>query len=180
VNFSHALRVVLIPSKEEYRSAGLNSSLWWDSSDFSGFQQTAHSEILLFSKFEKIDIKSARKKLYQPNQCDDAKLDLIFNACSPQKKAPQIEVNDEDSDETELKFPCSPHTNLRKSESNQSKHFIDDALSLCVPLLHHSQTVSFDKPKLQKFVAPEDPSLSSQLAVVMSTFVLSIIVLTCC
>jgi hypothetical protein len=68
VKFNSALRVVLIPSRGEYKSAGLCPELWWTSSDYFMFQQSAHSEIRLLSAYENINLNAARKKLYQPNE----------------------------------------------------------------------------------------------------------------
>lgn len=67
VKFNSALRVVLIPSRGEYKSAGLCPELWWTSSDYFMFQQSAHSEIRLLSAYENINLNAARKKLYQPS-----------------------------------------------------------------------------------------------------------------
>ena len=69
VKFNTSLRVVLIPSRSEYKSAGLCPELWWTSSDYFMFQQSAHSEIRLLSAYENINLNAARKKLYQP--CDN-------------------------------------------------------------------------------------------------------------
>jgi len=62
--------MVLIPSRNEYISAGLNPILWWTRDDYNSFKQSANSEIRLFSVHEGINMKEASKKLYQPQACD--------------------------------------------------------------------------------------------------------------
>jgi hypothetical protein len=64
VNFSDSMRVILVPSLVDYKSAGLITKLWWSGSDYRFFQQSACSEIRLLSVFEGIDLNAARKKLY--------------------------------------------------------------------------------------------------------------------
>jgi hypothetical protein len=68
VNFSSSLKVVLIPSRQEYKDAGCN--LWWSSEDFSAFQDSARSEVKTLSLHENIHPKEAKAKLYQPNPRD--------------------------------------------------------------------------------------------------------------
>ena len=46
VGFDQSVRVVLIPSRDEYRKVGLCRALWW-SLEFSQFQASAHNEIVL-------------------------------------------------------------------------------------------------------------------------------------
>lgn len=60
VNFNPFMKVILVPSRGEYKCAGLCPILWWTSSDFFSFQQSAHSEVRLLSAFENIGGKEAR------------------------------------------------------------------------------------------------------------------------
>ena len=71
VTFLPTIKLILIASRNEYKTAGLNSILWWTGSDFFGFQQSAHSELRLLSSYENINMKEARKKLYQPDPNDN-------------------------------------------------------------------------------------------------------------
>jgi hypothetical protein len=102
LNFSNTLRVVLIPSRGEYKTAGLNPSLWWTGKEFKEFQKTSNAEILLMAKYENIDVRSARKKLYQPSECEDSQTELIHKACAPpSQKNDEImrrRLNSDDSD----------------------------------------------------------------------------------
>lgn len=70
VNFSTNLKVVLIPSIIDYKSAGIVQSLWWTGADYSSFYASACSEIKLLSVFEGIDIQDAKNRLYQPSTED--------------------------------------------------------------------------------------------------------------
>jgi len=66
VAFCQSLRVILIPSRGEYKRAGLYGELWWASIDFLQFQAAANSEIRMLASYEGIGAKAARCKLYQP------------------------------------------------------------------------------------------------------------------
>ena len=82
VCFDPFLKVILVPSRGEYKCAGLCPILWWTSSDFFSFQQSAHSEVRLLSAFENIGGREARKKLYQPNDVANADLEVLENMCA--------------------------------------------------------------------------------------------------
>jgi hypothetical protein len=96
VDFNEASKVILIPSRKEYRLAGLISSLWWTGSDYFSFQQSANSEVLLLSMYENIDIRKARRILYQPDEENDKKSEMIRSACSG-----RIPVEEEEEEEEE-------------------------------------------------------------------------------
>lgn len=66
VTFSVSVSVVLIPERVEYKSARVESELWWSRADFQSFHQSAFSELKLFSICENINSREARKLLYQP------------------------------------------------------------------------------------------------------------------
>ena len=82
VYFDPYLKVILVPSRGEYKCAGLCPILWWTSSDFFSFQQSAHSEVRLLSAFENIGGKEARMKLYQPSDQASADLEVLENMCA--------------------------------------------------------------------------------------------------
>jgi hypothetical protein len=68
INFNNAVRVVLIPTREEYRAAGLSDVMWWDDSDYKSFKDSALTELRnLVQKRGKMDTKTALSILYQPN-----------------------------------------------------------------------------------------------------------------
>lgn len=67
VKFSSAVHLVLIPTREEYCSAGLGSLMWWIDQDYSFFKQAAISELRnLMILDSRIDSKLAQIILYQP------------------------------------------------------------------------------------------------------------------
>jgi len=68
VVFNQLVQVVLIPEKSELKEARLD--LWWEKQDYAVFQQSAHSEIRLYSSYEKVTFREAKKKLYQPSSSD--------------------------------------------------------------------------------------------------------------
>ena len=45
VAFQPLVRVVLIPSRQEYATADLLTTLWWEDSDYSFFKTTAVGEL---------------------------------------------------------------------------------------------------------------------------------------
>lgn len=77
VAFQPLVRVVLIPSRNEYIAAGLLSILWWEDSDYSSFKTSAVRELKALMISRGIyNSKEAIKVLYQPG-IDD--FDEIFN-----------------------------------------------------------------------------------------------------
>lgn len=112
VAFCPSLRVILIPSRGEYKRAGLYGELWWATIDFLQFQAAANSEIRMLASYEGIGAKAARCKLYQPgaNSIDpDEFLAFVgggfsgnpFEPCSPASSAkPSPNASDENLDKS--------------------------------------------------------------------------------
>lgn len=71
VVFDQSVRVILIPSRGEYRRVGLYSVLWWNSFEFGQFQASAQNEIRALASAEGIGARAARRKLYQPTLGDN-------------------------------------------------------------------------------------------------------------
>eukprot|EP01038_Epipyxis_sp_PR26KG_P004251 gene4251-6030_t len=68
VKFCSTVKVVLIPTVEEYCQASLAEFLWWNSSDFSGFKLSAIEELnLLMEELMISNIREAMKVLYNPD-----------------------------------------------------------------------------------------------------------------
>jgi hypothetical protein len=44
VSFSNELRVILVPSRKEYRDSGVHQDLWWQSNDYLAFKYSAEHE----------------------------------------------------------------------------------------------------------------------------------------
>jgi len=67
VKFSTSVKVILIPKREEYVDAGIDSLIWWGDSDYVGFKESAVSEMRqLMALDSRIDSVAARRILYQP------------------------------------------------------------------------------------------------------------------
>lgn len=76
--------MILIPTVDEYRSAGLGDLMWWSEVDYKSFKESAVEELRRYlQENSKTDAKSALKILYQP---DKAK---IINESSPQLIEPR-------------------------------------------------------------------------------------------
>ena len=126
VKFNSALKVVLIPSRGEYKSAGLCPELWWTSSDYFMFQQSAHSEIRLLSAYENINLTAARKKLYQP--CGNEAIedsDSLFETADSIKLRKHVIKNNSDDDIISLNS-----NNNSNNSNNESKNNNDSKISL--------------------------------------------------
>jgi hypothetical protein len=64
VRFHEYMKVVLIPTKEEFKKA--NCDLWWKRTDFMSFQKNANAELRLVSMIQNISIQEAKHLLFQP------------------------------------------------------------------------------------------------------------------
>lgn len=98
ITFNNAVRVVLIPTRDEYRAAGLSDVMWWEDSDYSNFKESAMNELKnLVQARGKMDTKTALNILYQPhsnsqyideifddNPTNEIQLDEHSNVASPQ------------------------------------------------------------------------------------------------
>ena len=71
VRFNSAVHVILIPTVEEYRSAGLDEQMWWCEIDYKKFKESAVEELRRYlHENSRADAKSALKILYQPDSKD--------------------------------------------------------------------------------------------------------------
>ena len=60
------VRVVLIPTRDEYEHAGLGNFIWWNEDDYTQFRDSAAFELKRFVEVMSMDLKEAIKILYQP------------------------------------------------------------------------------------------------------------------
>jgi hypothetical protein len=82
VAFQPLVRVVLIPSRNEYIAAGLLSILWWEDSDYSSFKTSAVKELKALMISRGIyNSKEAIKVLYQPSIDDLNEIINDFPRC---------------------------------------------------------------------------------------------------
>ena len=121
VCFDPLLRVILVPSRVEYKCAGLCPILWWTSSDFFSFQQSAHTEVRLLSAFENIGGREARKKLYQPNHIVNPEIDVLEKMCAT---TDDYYLSDEEKDD--LSDNEDPYDELVVNDG-LSREFVDMA-----------------------------------------------------
>ena len=120
VYFDPFLKVILVPSRGEYKCAGLCPILWWTSSDFFSFQQSAHSEVRLLSAFENIGGKEARIKLYQPNDQSNADFEVLENMCaSTDDYYLSDEENDDPLDSSDIEDRALLNRNISESGVNE-------------------------------------------------------------
>ena len=191
VDFHSALKVVLIPSRCEYKEAGLYDKLWWNTSEFRYFQQQSFSEIMLMAKGENLDVRSARRKLYQPN-LDEAYFNFILDSCeiengnksptfsmqtslvaqSPRKlvKAPTFSVDQDSDEESECvrtrspivkKSPIFSVSSLQDMSSIAEQESIFDELDPFLAL--ESEALSLCVPLDQHFEVEFDRSPSKSI-----------------
>lgn len=85
VSFSERVRVVLVPTRLEYKQADLIPLLWWNGEEYISFQQQAYSELRLLSTNENIDMKQARVRLYQQQSTTDKSIDIFSLATTSTK-----------------------------------------------------------------------------------------------
>ena len=87
VSFDEKVRVVLVPSRIEYRHAKLIPLLWWNGEEYLSFQPSAYSELRLLSTSENIGMKEARTRLYQQQSTTDKTLDIFTSATNSTKSS---------------------------------------------------------------------------------------------
>mmetsp|Transcript_11481 Transcript_11481/g.15810 ORF Transcript_11481/g.15810 Transcript_11481/m.15810 type:complete len:250 (-) Transcript_11481:294-1043(-) len=69
LRFNSSVHVILIPTVEEYRTAGLGDEMWWCDSDYKNFKESAVDELRRYlHENSKVDSKMALKHLYQPEK----------------------------------------------------------------------------------------------------------------
>ena len=67
VNFLPTVRVVLIPSRMEYKDADMAPLLWWEDTDYSAFKKSAIRELKAVMEIQHLtSTKQALQVLYQP------------------------------------------------------------------------------------------------------------------
>ena len=67
VNFLPTVRVVLIPSRMEYKEADMAPLLWWEDTDYSAFKKSAIRELKAVMEIQHLtSTKQALQILYQP------------------------------------------------------------------------------------------------------------------
>lgn len=133
VVFNQLVQVVLIPEKSELKEAQLD--LWWEKQDYAVFQKSAHSEIRLYSSYEKVTFREAKKKLYQPSSSDRLYMSMPCHNHKVTSEPSNAEINT-DSSLLSLSSPLLVRTAEEDDFDISSQNSIiddtDDYLLLCV------------------------------------------------
>lgn len=126
VTFNELVKVVLIPSRQEYKSRGLENDLWWNNSDYFQFQQEARSEITLCATYENITFSQARTRLYQPDpeESDPYNSKLTISQSISQMSLTQYD--DEDYFSTRDSIPTKKSLKNDESDENSDDDNDDD------------------------------------------------------
>mmetsp|Transcript_17356 Transcript_17356/g.15649 ORF Transcript_17356/g.15649 Transcript_17356/m.15649 type:complete len:175 (-) Transcript_17356:193-717(-) len=67
VKFDDSVKVILIPSRNEYHEAKLANLLWWENKDYSKFKDQAHNEVVSAVNInDSCGFREAMTLLYQP------------------------------------------------------------------------------------------------------------------
>ena len=66
VRWNLGVRVVLIPTRTEYKDIGLTDLIWWNENDYCIFRNGAAEELEIAVDYFQVDAKEAVKLLYQP------------------------------------------------------------------------------------------------------------------
>ena len=143
VAFQPLVRVVLIPSRREYATADLLTTLWWEDSDYSFFKTTAVSELRALMLAKGItNLKEAIKDLYQPNNSDTE----IASPRSTATSSPTIVNRDVEKTSNPRRFCGSkkPSMALIEARTDVELAFWPDAAYLIVSL-------ASDPPDLKAF-----------------------------
>eukprot|EP01006_Ploeotia_vitrea_P041642 TRINITY_DN66558_c10_g1_i1.p1 TRINITY_DN66558_c10_g1~~TRINITY_DN66558_c10_g1_i1.p1 ORF type:complete len:289 (-),score=-6.38 TRINITY_DN66558_c10_g1_i1:97-963(-) len=64
LRFNKNVKVILIPTRNEYNDAGLSNSIWWNLNDYNEMKFDAAKDIITIIKSEKVDAKTAMNILY--------------------------------------------------------------------------------------------------------------------
>jgi len=65
ITFHQSVKVILIPTRNEYKAASLLKDLWWDDSDYREFKASTITEIQSVMMREVVDSRAACDILYQ-------------------------------------------------------------------------------------------------------------------
>lgn len=181
VNFNSLLKVVLIPSREEYRKA--QCDLWWTGNDFFSFKQAARSEIKLLAIYENICMTEARRKLYQPGEknttLEDNEDDSYYNKendSESQMLSPGPKISAKQSLHTVSSIPSinkltdSPDsTEISRKKLSLDDQFFNENLReehdcwLCVPLEEPGILSTKERPSRRS-----QTQLSEQMVILIS------------
>eukprot|EP01038_Epipyxis_sp_PR26KG_P005440 gene5440-7533_t len=149
IKFSSILRVVLIPTLEEYKATGLDSYLWWNNDDFILFKTEAMSDLArCLAKFDQLDIKDAKWKLYQTDYELSPLPTATMCSCSANGDVVVQAQQDDDMDSID-----SDKSNFIDEEAELVDFLSSSAKNKCTEL----PTASNDKSKSPYQSPPDSP-----------------------
>jgi hypothetical protein len=91
VKWNLGVRVVLIPTRNEYKDVGLADLIWWTEDDYVVFRDTAAKEVQVALEQLKLDLKEVLKTLYQPEY--DSKCSGILRKSTKGQTIPHSDDN---------------------------------------------------------------------------------------
>jgi hypothetical protein len=65
LSFSSQVRIVLVPSRQDYRACGIDSDLWWQPAEYLHFKSEAKAEVSTVMQSQSVCVKTALDMLYQ-------------------------------------------------------------------------------------------------------------------
>jgi hypothetical protein len=145
VRFHEFMKVVLIPTKEEYKRA--KCDLWWKRADFMFFQRSAGQEIRYFAALQNLNLQEAKRQLYQPKPEDDGGDDTLllmketdtdpFHNFGTNQRLYRSRTDSEESVDEQDRQTCSQELKKLSEEQQQQEHLLQQNehtknLNLCV------------------------------------------------
>jgi len=144
VRFHEFMKVVLIPTKEEYKRA--KCDLWWKRGDFLFFQRSAGQEIRYFASVQNTNLQEAKRLLYQPKpEEDESDTVLVETECQPDdpyynfgnnQRLYRSRTDSEESVDEQDRITCSQDLKKLSSEEQQQHEQLQQNehtnLNLCV------------------------------------------------
>jgi len=146
VGFNQLVQVILIPEKSELKDAQLD--LWWEKHDYAMFQQSAHSEIRLYSSYEKVTFREAKKKLYQPSSSDQLYMSMPYHKVSGPSN-----TNAEMYDNNTFSSPLLIRTAKENDFDISSQSSIDDDVDYLLLCVISNTFAELSQPKCKKKAA---------------------------
>mmetsp|Transcript_6172 Transcript_6172/g.6444 ORF Transcript_6172/g.6444 Transcript_6172/m.6444 type:complete len:220 (-) Transcript_6172:190-849(-) len=133
VSFNQKARLVLVPSRQDYKVCGLHNELWWQPTDYLHFKSEAKEEVTILMKLNNMDVKSAINHLYQPhhhNHHNHNRHNHIQHLLNHQSSLHPIHTADyfdhvvdaQTSPSAITRSPPSPEMNIKSSNNNNNNN----------------------------------------------------------
>jgi hypothetical protein len=66
ISFQSHDEIIFVPTLQEYQACGIHQELWWQLNEMNEFMSDATREVLEVMKNQDLDVKSAKRYLYEP------------------------------------------------------------------------------------------------------------------